>query len=131
MDDILNIPPLASQNLAKMSARADAASSEEAEKDRKLKKACADFESLFISYIFQTMRKTVPESNYMTKMPGKETYTMIMDHKLSQELAHKGGGIGLQKVLYEQMKRTPSKVPQLEENGVEVAPATKKALKID
>jgi flagellar protein FlgJ len=131
MDDILNIPPLASQNLAKMSARADAASPEEAEKDRKLKKACADFESLFISYIFQTMRKTVPESNYMTKMPGKETYTMIMDHKLSQELAHKGGGIGLQKVLYEQMKRIPSKVPQLEENGVEVAPATKKALKID
>jgi flagellar protein FlgJ len=131
MDDILNIPPLASQNLAKMSARADAASPEEAEKDRKLKKACADFESLFISYIFQTMRKTVPESNYMAKMPGKETYTMIMDHKLSQELAHKGGGIGLQKVLYEQMKRIPSKVPQLEENGVEVAPATKKALKID
>jgi flagellar protein FlgJ len=131
MDDILNIPPLASQNLAKMSARADAASPEEAEKDRKLRKACADFEAIFINYIFQTMRKTVPESNYMTKMPGKDTYTMIMDQKLSQELANRGGGIGLQKVLYEQMKRTPLRAPQLEGSGVEADPAAKKALKID
>lgn len=131
MDDIRNIRPLATRNLAKTSPQTDAASPEDAEKDRKLRKACADFEALFISYIFQTMRKTVPESNYMTKMPGKDTYTMIMDQKLSQELAQRGGGIGLQKILYEQMKRTPSKVPQLEENGVAVAPAIKKTLKIE
>ncbi|HTZ40571.1 MAG TPA: rod-binding protein [Syntrophales bacterium] len=131
MDDIRSIPPPATRSLAKTSARADATSPEDVEKDRKLRKACADFEALFISYIFQTMRKTIPESNYMTKMPGKDTYTMIMDQKLSQELAQRGGGIGIQKILYEQMKRTPSKAPQLEENGVEVDTATKKALKID
>jgi len=131
MDDIRNIPPHTTRNLAKTSARADAASPEDVEKDRKLRKACADFEAIFISYIFQTMRKTVPESNYMTKMPGKDTYTMIMDQKLSQELAQKGGGIGLQKILYEQMKRTPSKVPQLEGNGVEAETAIEKTLKID
>ena len=131
MDDILNIPPLATQNLAKMSARADAASPEDAEKDRKLRKACADFEAIFISYIFQTMRKAVPESGYMGKMPGKDTYTMMMDHKLSEDLARRGGGIGLQKVLYEQMKRIPLKAPQLEGDGVEADPAAKKALKIE
>jgi flagellar protein FlgJ len=131
MDDILNIPPLATQNLAKMSARADAASPEEAEKDRKLRKACADFEAIFISYIFQTMRKAVPENGYLGKMPGKDTYTMMMDHKLSEDLSRKGGGIGLQKILYEQMKRTPLRAPQLEENGAETDPATKKTLKIE
>jgi flagellar protein FlgJ len=131
MDDIRNIPPPATRNLAKTSARGDAASPEDVEKDRKLRKACADFEALFISYIFQTMRKTIPESNHMTKMPGKDTYTMIMDHKLSQELAQRGGGIGLQKVLYEQMTRISSKAPQPEENGAEIDPATKKTLKMD
>jgi flagellar protein FlgJ len=131
MDDILNIPPLATQNLAKMSARADAASPEDAEKDRKLRKACADFEAIFITYIFQTMRKAVPESGYMGKMPGKDTYTMMMDHKLSEDLSRKGGGIGLQKVLYEQMKRIPLKAPQLEGDGVETEPAIKKALKVE
>jgi len=131
MDDILNIPPLATQNLAKMSARADAASPEDGEKDRKLRKACADFEAIFITYIFQTMRKAVPESGYMGKMPGKDTYTMMMDHKLSEDLARKGGGIGLQKVLYEQMKRIPLKAPQLEGGGVETDPAMKKALKVE
>ncbi len=131
MDDILNIPPLASQNLARMSARADSSSPEEAEKDRKLRKACADFEAIFISYIFQTMRKAVPEGNYMGKMPGKETYTMMMDQKLSEDLSRRGGGIGLQKMLYEQMKRVPSRASQLEGDGVEPGPAAKKTLKID
>jgi len=131
MEDILNIPPLATQNLARMSARADAASPEEAEKDRKLKKACADFEAIFINYIFQTMRKAVPESGHMVKMPGKDTYTMIMDQKLSEDLSRKGGGIGLQKILYEQMKRTPTRASQLEDTGAETAPVMKKALKIE
>jgi Rod binding domain-containing protein len=54
-----------------------------------------------------------------------------MDQKLSEDLSRKGGGIGLQKILYEQMKRTPHGAPQLEENGVETDPATKKTLKIE
>ncbi len=131
MDDIHNIRPPVTRNLAKTPAQDDAVSPEEVEKDRKLRKACADFEAIFISYLFQTMRKTVPESSYMTKMPGKDTYTMIMDQKLSQEMAQRGGGIGLQKLLYEQMKRTPSKEPQLEGNGAETDTAMKKTLKIE
>jgi Rod binding domain-containing protein len=67
----------------------------------------------------------------MGKMPGKDTYTMMMDHKLSEDLARKGGGIGLQKVLYEQMKRVPLRAPQLEGEGVEADPAMKKALKVE
>ncbi len=131
MEEIRHIPPLATQNLARMSARADAASPEEEEKDRKLRKSCADFEALFISYIFQTMRKTVPESTLTTRMPGKDTYTMIMDHKLSEDLARRGG-IGLQKVLYEQLKQPRSTVKPGETPGEELpAAAVKKTLKTD
>ncbi len=131
MEEIRHIPPLATQNLARMSARADAASAEEEEKDRKLRKSCADFEALFISYIFQTMRKTVPESTLTTRMPGKDTYTMIMDHKLSEDLARRGG-IGLQKVLYEQLRQPRSTVKPGETQGAEPPDAAaKKTLKTD
>lgn len=131
MEEIRHIPPLATQNLARMSARADAASAEEEEKDRKLRKSCADFEALFISYIFQTMRKTVPESTLTTRMPGKDTYTMMMDHKLSEDLARRGG-IGLQKVLYEQLRQPRSTVKPGETPGAEPPDAAaKKTLKTD
>ena len=131
MEEIRHIPPLATQNLARMSARADAAPAEEEEKDRKLRKSCADFEALFISYIFQTMRRTVPESALTTRMPGKDTYTMIMDHKLSEDLARRGG-IGLQKVLYEQLRQPRSTVKPGETPGAEPPDAAaKKTLKTD
>jgi len=130
MEEIRNIPPLATQSLAKMSARAGAASAEEEEKDRKLRKSCADFEAIFISYIFQTMRKTIPESQTATKMPGKDTYTMIVDHKLSEDLARRGG-IGLQKVLYNQLKQPQGVVNPESGSGVENDPAVKKTLKIE
>ena len=130
MEEIRNIPPLATQSLAKMSARSGAASAEEEEKDRKLRKSCADFEAIFISYIFQTMRKTIPESQTATRMPGKDTYTMIVDHKLSEDLARRGG-IGLQKVLYNQLKRPQGVVNPESGSGAENDPAAKKALKIE
>ena len=131
MEEIRHIPPLAAQNLARMSARADAAPAEEEEKDRKLRKSCADFEALFISYIFQTMRRTVPESALTTRMPGKDTYTMIMDHKLSEDLARRGG-IGLQKILYEQLKQPRGVVKPGEAAGAEPPEsAVKKTLKTD
>lgn len=129
MDGIRHIPPQATQNPARMSVQTDIASAEE-EKDRKLRKSCADFEALFISYIFQTMRKTVPEGHATAKMPGKDSYTMIMDHKLSEDLARRGG-IGLQKVLYDQLKRSRGIAKQEGGSGFETDPVTQKPLKTD
>jgi peptidoglycan hydrolase FlgJ len=73
-------------------------------KDERLKKACADFESIFIYYMFKTMRKTVPESGLLNKISGKDTYEMMMDQKVAEELAGKGG-MGLQKMLFNQVKK--------------------------
>jgi Rod binding domain-containing protein len=64
-------------------------------------------------------------------MPGKDTYTMIMDHKLSEDLARRGG-IGLQKVLYEQLKQRPEGALRPgERTGAETEAAAKKTLKTD
>jgi flagellar protein FlgJ len=72
--------------------------------DEKLRKACASFESFMIYYMLKTMRKSVPKGGLLGNMPGKETYEMMLDQKIAETAAErKGGGLGLQKVLYDQL----------------------------
>ena len=71
--------------------------------ETKLRKACADFESLLLYSLLKTMRQTVPQ-NATSSFPGKGTYDMIMDQKLAEEISGKGRGVGLQGMLYEQLK---------------------------
>lgn len=79
-------------------------SEEDARREKKLRKACADFESIFLYQIFKSMRSTVPQSGLANKMTGKDTYEMMMDQKISEEMANKGG-VGLQGVLYKQLHK--------------------------
>ena len=86
--------------------KAEAASSKMSEAElQKLKKACADFESLFIYQLLKTMRQTVPKSQTGFGSFAKDTYTMMMDQKLAEKIAAEGEGVGLQKVLYDQLTR--------------------------
>ena len=76
--------------------------------DRDLKKACADFEALFVYRMLEVMRKTVPEGGLFSGRGGigNGTYQMLFDQKLAEALTSRGRGIGLQQVLYEQLKKT-------------------------
>lgn len=69
----------------------------------KLKKTCADFESIFTYEMIKTMRRTIPETKMGMSNYGKETYTMMMDQKLAETLSSKGEGLGLQKALFDQL----------------------------
>ncbi|MBW2663532.1 MAG: rod-binding protein [Deltaproteobacteria bacterium] len=71
-------------------------------KEEKLKKACADFESIFISFMLKAMRSTVSQSG-TSRLPGKEIYTSMVDQKVAEDLAKRGGGIGLQEMLLRQL----------------------------
>ncbi len=73
------------------------------EQDKKLKKACADFEAMLVFQLLKTMRQTIPRNGLLKSSQGKETYEMLMDQKISNDLANKGQGIGLQKMLYNQI----------------------------
>ena len=86
--------------------KSDAAvqSEEKLRQEKKLRKACADFESVLLYQMFKTMRNTVPQSGLMNKMTGKDTYEMMMDQKVAEELAKKGG-TGLQGVLFNQLSK--------------------------
>ncbi|HOD35767.1 MAG TPA: rod-binding protein [Syntrophales bacterium] len=89
----------------KRPAAPEKAGERSAEEEKKLKKACADFEAIFISLMFRTMRQTVPASGYFKAMPGKDVYNMMMDQKLAEDLAHRGGGLGIQELLYNQLTK--------------------------
>lgn len=76
---------------------------------QKIKKACQDFESIFTYYLLKTMRQTVPKGTGAGSMSGKDTYNMIMDQKVAEDLSRKGNGLGLQKILFEQLTKDYAK----------------------
>mgnify|MGYP000932209488 CR=1 FL=1 len=74
-----------------------------AQKEKQLRKACADFEAVFAYHLFKTMRDTVPASGLTDRFPGKETYTMMMDQKVAEELSKSSNGLGIKEMLYRQL----------------------------
>jgi len=57
------------------------------QKRLKMKKACAEFESLFLYYMLKEMRSTVPKSGLISGGKSEEMYTSMMDQHLAQEIA--------------------------------------------
>jgi len=76
------------------------------EKNKRLKKACADFESLLIYNMLKTMRNTIPQSGLLRNYPGKDTHNMLIDQQIASDMAHSHNGLGLQKILYDQMTKS-------------------------
>lgn len=80
-----------------------------ARKEVELQKACADFESIFIYQLLQTMRKTIPVGGILSnKNSWSDTYTTMFDQKVAEDLATRGGGMGIQKMLFKQLENNSS-----------------------
>ena len=86
----------------------------------KLKKACADFEAIFIQQLLKSMRQTVPQGGLLGEGPGMEIYQLFFDQELSKSLASRGrlglgGMIYRQKVQQEERKRlSPAELKALD-----------------
>jgi flagellar protein FlgJ len=64
----------------------------------KLKKACQDFEAVFIGQIWKQMRASVPKEG-MLHSKEEEGYLSMFDQELSVKMS-RSGGIGLSDMLY-------------------------------
>lgn len=73
--------------------------------EQRLKKACADFESIFAYNLIKSMRKNIPSGGIISKSSGRENWEMMLDQHVAQALSQKGQGLGMQTVLYNQMKK--------------------------
>ena len=95
---------------------------ERLEKEHSLKKACADFESIFVYYMFKTMRQTVKAGSAIGQFPGKDTFDMMMDQKVAEELTRRGDGLGLQKILFNQLRASKldqGRVEKVDQTGIQ------------
>jgi flagellar protein FlgJ len=70
--------------------------------DDQLEKTCKDFESLFVSYMMQQMRQTIPEDGIINRSQGEKIYTGLLDNEIAKTVSH-SQGVGLARVMYEQM----------------------------
>jgi len=69
-----------------------------------LRKACQDFESVFITYLLKSMRKTVPKTEFTGGGPNKDMYLSMMDEEIAKAVA-RGPGIGLAASIYQQFNQ--------------------------
>ena len=74
----------------------------------KLKKACTEFEAVFINQLLQFMRRTVPSSSPGILGSGKDVYQSLFDQELSKSMA-KRGGLKIGEMVYKQMIRREEK----------------------
>lgn len=65
----------------------------------KLKKACSDFESIFINYMLKSMRTAFSEDGILENNNESQIVQSMFDENLSVAMA-KGTGMGLGKMLF-------------------------------
>jgi peptidoglycan hydrolase FlgJ len=86
--------------------------------DQKIKKACAEFESIFIQLMLKSMRQTVMKADCSDKGSGREMFDSLFDQELSKVFA-KGRGTGLAKLIYQNwMKKERSEAPSPERSSL-------------
>lgn len=89
--------------------KAQAASSTASDADKaKLIKVSKDFESIFLAYMLKTMRQSVPKGGWLEESQGEEIFSSMRDEELSKGMAE-AGGIGLSKLLVDQLKQSLQK----------------------
>jgi Rod binding domain-containing protein len=70
--------------------------------DPRLRAACAEMESLFISQLLKEMRATVEKSGFIDGGQAEEIFTSLLDVEISKKMST-AGGIGLSAILLEQL----------------------------
>jgi len=78
---------------------------------QRLKRACQEFEAIFLQQLLSAMRKGIPKSNLLPHTLARDVYESMLDMAIARAIA-KGGGVGLGKMLFEQLKHAPSDLPK-------------------
>ena len=74
------------------------------DRDRRLRKACKEFESVFTYQLLQSMRRTVQKCDLFHGGSEESMYESLLDQELSKSLTAKGDR-GLADLLYQQLSR--------------------------
>ena len=75
-----------------------------------LENACQEMESIFLNFLLKEMRNTIAKSGFISGGTAENIYTGMLDAELSKVIAARGG-IGLSKILYEQLGKDTENKP--------------------
>lgn len=75
----------------------------DAAREAEVRKACSEFESLFVYQMLKTMRNTVMKSGFLHGK-AEDIYTSLFDQQISTNISQ-SGGIGIQEILYQELGR--------------------------
>jgi len=84
--------------------------------EERLRKVCSQFEAIFLNYLFLQMKKTIPEFGLFKEEFASRIYEEEFYSLLAEKLAETGG-IGLAKLLYQQLKNKAKQDPGGENAG--------------
>lgn len=70
----------------------------------KLKDACAQFEAVFIYQIMEKAREALPKDELFGESQGEDVFKGMLNQELALGMA-KSGGLGLGKMLYDQLSK--------------------------
>jgi flagellar protein FlgJ len=85
--------------------KAQATSKMDPKEAAKLQKVSRDFESIFLAYMLKTMRGTVEKGGLLPANEGEQIFSDMRDEEVSKGMAN-AGGIGLSRLLVEQLKQS-------------------------
>ncbi len=74
-----------------------------------LQKAAQDFEAVLLNMVLKAMWKTIPKSGLFEENSANQIYEGLMHSSLSEEMAS-NGGLGIAKVLAQQLRREQKKL---------------------
>ncbi|MCX8052616.1 MAG: rod-binding protein [Armatimonadetes bacterium] len=77
------------------------------DEERRLKRACADFEGMFLGYLLKSMRKTVTTTDLFGSKREEEFFRDLMDAEICSTAA-RTQSVGIAEMLYRQLARTNS-----------------------
>jgi len=79
--------------------------------DPKLRRACSEFESIFLHYILKSARRSLPENGLFDKTNESKIYQSMLDEQMALSIAL-GRGLGLGDLLYEALHQTGEEEPR-------------------
>ena len=71
--------------------------------DRNLRRTCAEFESIFLTYLLKSRRGTIAEGGVLGNSNESQMVKSMFDENLAMGIA-RNGGMGLANMLYERLR---------------------------
>ncbi|OIQ51367.1 Peptidoglycan hydrolase FlgJ [Pseudodesulfovibrio hydrargyri] len=131
MDPRLAAQVADTQDLARFKSQMDGLkknlSGADPDKLGKLKKACQNFEAVFIGKLWEQMKESVPKEGYLHSKQ-EDSYMSMFNRDFSEKMAQ-AGGIGLADMIYDQLSQKLKQASQETlSGGVEINPVKEEGI---